>query len=286
MFSIVIPTYNRDDDLKQALISIRNNTTLPFEIIVLHSGIDSTSRICEKYGAISVFDNARKNGKRVKSLWAIINYGIRLAKYDYVLYLNDDCVVLKDWDLVAKKYFDDCDNLGLLVLKTKGIGNVPDFRVNNIYFFNVPCANYAIINKKANVFFDEKYSWYYGDSDIPMRFITESNFVVGKTEENMVIHNHRIDENRKINDSQLTKNLKDTYRFFFKWSTYREENNIIKKGNFIFRLKNFIYFKEKYYFRLYGIKRYLFYKFLGIFFYILLRLLNFSNEKVHLVYDN
>ena len=65
MFSIVIPTYKRDEDLAECLESIKKNTTLPYEVIVLHAGMQSTEKVCEKYGVNSVPDNARKNGVKV-----------------------------------------------------------------------------------------------------------------------------------------------------------------------------------------------------------------------------
>ena len=102
MFSIIIPTYKRDDDLRNCLQSLKENTAGPYEVIVLHPGTDTTVKLCTEFGAQAICDNARKNGKRIKSLWAIINDGIRASVYDYVMYLNDDCLVLPQWDLIAK----------------------------------------------------------------------------------------------------------------------------------------------------------------------------------------
>ena len=228
MFSIVIPTYKRDEDLAECLESIKKNTTLPYEVIVLHAGMQSTEKVCEKYGVNSVPDNARKNGKRVKSLWAIINDGIKLAKYDYVLYLNDDCLVLPEWDKIAADYFSD-NNTGLLVLRTKGIDNNPEFRIGKT-LYNFPCANYAIINKKSEIYFDEKYDWYYGDADIPLQFALTSSFKIKETAENMIIHNHKIDESRKEHDQNMRAVLKDQYRCTIKWAgCYRKDSKLVKK---------------------------------------------------------
>lgn len=229
MFSIVIPTYKRDEDLQECLESIRTNTKLPVEILVLHGGFESTENICKKYDAISMLDNARKDGKRVKGLWAIINEGIKAAKYDYVMYLNDDCLVLPEWDINAEKYFKDDSNLGLLVLKTKGIGQNPSFRIAE-GGYGFPCANYAILNKKTGFLFDEHYDWFYGDADLPLQIAYASEYNIKCTEENMVIHNHKVDENRKERESG-----KDTYDPDFeyyknKWIFYkRQGDRLVKK---------------------------------------------------------
>ena len=243
MFTIVIPTYNRDSDLEECLISIKNNTVLPYEVIVLHSGQQSTTAICEKCGAKSVFDNARKNGKRVKTLWAIINDGIKLAKYDYVMYLNDDCLVMPDWDTIASKYFKD-EKTGLLILKSKGIGNIPYFRIQDTPIIGLPCANYAIINRKAGILFDENYDWYYGDSDISAQFAANSSFLIKTTAEDMVIHNHKIDINRKEHDGRQIQILNDVYRFKLKWCGYKLSGLKLKRKFiflFIFTMGNTIF---------------------------------------------
>lgn len=230
MFSVVIPTYKRDEDLEGALKSLRENTEdTDLEIIVLHPGFDSTVDLCAKYGALSVLDNARQNGKRVKSLWAIINDGIRMAKNPFVMYLNDDCLVLPGWDTTAARYFQDA-KLGLLILKTKGIGQDPNFRVV-MNADGVPCANYGILNRNAGVLFDEGFDWFFGDADIPKRILLKSDFHYTCTEENMVIHNHTIDDNRMQNESQLKQIQKDSHRFYKNWRYYSFKDGKCMRDN-------------------------------------------------------
>lgn len=242
MFSIVIPTYKRDDDLCSCLQSLKENTVYPYEVIVLHPGTESTIALCRQFGAREMYDNARQNGKRIKSLWAIINDGIRAAFYDYVLYLNDDCLVLPQWDVIAKTYFDN-PRLGLLVLKTKGIGQDPFFQVIQT-LYGYPCANYAIINKKAGILFDEQYDWFWGDADIPLSFASMSKYKIASTTENMIIHNHRIDDTRLSNENS-GKNTADENYFQRKWEHYKRHGDYLKKktktavltGKFIFKIK-------------------------------------------------
>lgn len=229
MFSVVIPTYKRDEDLEECLKSIRENSSMKIEIIVLHPGFETTHNVCKKYEAISILDNARSNGKRVKSLWTIINEGIRLASNQYVLYLNDDCLVLPNWDYIASNYFKN-KKIGLLVLKTKGIGQDPQFQIiNSLYYF--PCANYAILNKQAQIYFDENYNWFWSDADIPLQFAI-SKYKIAITKENMVIHNHKVDETRKTNENTEQSNLDHLY-FQNKWKDYKRIGNKLYKKNFV-----------------------------------------------------
>lgn len=244
MFSIVIPTYKRDEDLEECLDSIRKNTKMSVEIIVLHGGFESTEKICKKYDAISMLDNARKDGKRVKGLWAIINEGIKAAKYDYVMYLNDDCLVLPDWDKNAAKYFENEEKLGLLVLKSKGIGQNPEFRIAE-GGYGFPCANYAIINKKMGLLFDEKYDWFYGDADLPLEIAYKTDYKIKTTEENMVIHNHKIDENRKEHEDG--KDVYDPDFMFYekKWMFFKRKGDRLVKKSFVRKLLYIIKTKIK-----------------------------------------
>lgn len=237
-FSIIIPTYNRDEDLESCLKSLKDNSAYNNEVIVLYNLNENTKAICDKYGAKSVFDNARKNGKRIKGLWAILNEGIKAAKNDCVMYLNDDCLVLPDWDKIAAVYFENDKNLGLLVLKTKGIGQDPNFRVIKS-LFDFPCANYAILNKKANVLFDEHYEWFYGDADLPLQIGAFSNMNVGETSENMVVHNHRLDENRKINEDK-SKEAKAVHYFSKKWFFYERADGRLRKKITIKKIYSFV----------------------------------------------
>lgn len=156
-FTTIIPTYDRDEDLERCLRSLQENSVYANEVIVLYDLNDNTKAICDKYGAKSVFDHARANGKRVKSLWGILNEGLKAAANDHVLYLNDDCQVLPRWDAIAAGYFEQRADLGLLVLKTYGIGQAPYFRVAMLdgNFASIPCANYGIINRQAGLCFDE-----------------------------------------------------------------------------------------------------------------------------------
>lgn len=222
-FTTIIPTYNRDDDLEHCLHSLQENSVYENEAIVLYDLNDKTKAICDQYGAKSVFDHARENGKRVKSLWGILNEGLKAAASDYVLYLNDDCLVVPRWDEIAAGYFAKRNNLGLLVLRTYGIGNLPCFRIAMMggRFAGIPCANYGIINKKAGHRFDERIQWYSGDADIALQFAADGDYAIECSAEDMIIHNHRIDTARIFHDNDYFTNFFDEMYFHRKWANYR-----------------------------------------------------------------
>lgn len=232
MISVIIPTYNRNRDLESCLKSIRNNSRSDIEIIVLHPKLDpETDTVCATYGALSVFDEARVNGKRVKSLWGIINHGIELATNRYVCWLNDDCIVLPDWDSLSLDYFKTDLQLALLVLKTKGILQNPEFRVATTEFGTL-VANYGILDKKTGYRFDEKYNWFYGDVDLPLQIARDSTYRIIGTSENMVIHNHIVDTNRIENENDPRSSADRRY-YMKKWWPYKNKDGKLLKKNIV-----------------------------------------------------
>jgi glycosyltransferase involved in cell wall biosynthesis len=89
LFSIIIPTYNRADRLKIALLSLCNQTIKNFEVIVADDGsTDNTREIVESF----------KNQLSLKYIWEENwggparprNLGIKLAKGDWICFLDSD----------------------------------------------------------------------------------------------------------------------------------------------------------------------------------------------------
>lgn len=236
MISVIIPTYNRNEDLERCLSSIRENSRLNPEIIVLHPKTDpKTEELCVRYSARSENDGARVDGKRVRSLWGIINHGINIAANRYVCWLNDDCLVLPDWDAMSLKYFTDDTDLSLLVLKTKGIQQNPEFIIS-INETGIPVANYGILDRETGYRFDERFNWFYGDVDLPMQIARDGQKTIRGSSENMIIHNHVIDENRKANETNPAA-IADEHMFDRKWWPYKAVDGRLVKKNPIEYLK-------------------------------------------------
>jgi GT2 family glycosyltransferase len=86
MISIVIPTYLNAKGLQDCLASIRKFTTGDYEVIVVANGAPEETRPF----ATLWYDKPLGFAKAV-------NAGLCVAKGDYVLILNDDCVFLSQW---------------------------------------------------------------------------------------------------------------------------------------------------------------------------------------------
>lgn len=214
MISIIIPTYNRNVELQKCLKSIGENSKYNNEIIVLHpfTGMEIES-ICGEYGAKLFLDGSRDVSNKKKSLWGMINKGIEMASSRYVCWLNDDNVVLKDWDKTVLGYFDK--ETALVVMKTKGINNNKEYSIMKT-LLNTACANYAVMDKSIGIRFDDRFIWFHGDADISLQSKYIYNKKVLSTKERLVIHAHLFDSNRHDNEKSLQPII-DTERFYRKW---------------------------------------------------------------------
>lgn len=249
MISVIIPTYDRISDLNLALDSLKTNSFFNNEIIVL-SPLENNEikAVCQRYNAKLINDKSRVNGKRVKGLWSIINFGISLSGNKYVCWLNDDCLVLKDWDKFALNYFQD-SLVSMVILKSKGLDNIQEFTTIKA-FSTIDCANYAILDKTIGLRFDEKFNWFHGDSDISLQCVVGYDRKVIATIENCVIHNHRIDIVRSENEED-NRSLYDKKYFNTKWKRLTVVNDRIVN------LSLYEYYNLKFNCRLMLIKHYL-----------------------------
>jgi glycosyltransferase involved in cell wall biosynthesis len=94
LFSVVIPTHNEGEMLRQTVESILLQTTHPsFEIIIVDDG--STDGSCERYqsgdGRVRVITGQNLGIPRARNL------GAESANGEYVLFLDAHCRVSPDW---------------------------------------------------------------------------------------------------------------------------------------------------------------------------------------------
>jgi glycosyltransferase involved in cell wall biosynthesis len=99
--SVIIPTYNRQKDLKTCLNSILIQTKLPKEVIIVDDSDNDKieNLITEENG---IFENKNIDlryirNKRGKSLTIARNVGIDNSTGDVVLFLDDDVILDKDY---------------------------------------------------------------------------------------------------------------------------------------------------------------------------------------------
>jgi GT2 family glycosyltransferase len=110
LFSVVIPTYKREKDLNECLVSILKQSFLPLEVFVIDNARDTETEKLVFAQEKFFNDNGLKLGyikNKENSLTSARNLGAKLCKGDIVSFLDDDVVLDKDYFLETKKFFEN-----------------------------------------------------------------------------------------------------------------------------------------------------------------------------------
>ena len=101
LISIIIPTFNRYDALKNVLQDLEKQIYTNFEVII----IDQSNPFHEDF--YSKYDlNYHIIRQEEPALWKARNKGIKSAKSEYILFLDDDSRIHPDWILEHLKCLD------------------------------------------------------------------------------------------------------------------------------------------------------------------------------------
>lgn len=90
-YSIIVPVYNRPDEVDELLDSLTRQTFNDFEVIIVEDGSATPCKqVCDKYtGSLAIKYFMKPNSGPGQSR----NYGVERASGDYVLILDSDVVV-------------------------------------------------------------------------------------------------------------------------------------------------------------------------------------------------
>jgi len=101
MFSIIIPTFNNLDYLKNCIESIKKNSTYHHEIIPhVNEGKDGTIEYLKKVNIEYTYTNYNSG------ICTGMNMAAKKAKTNYILYAHDDFYFCPKWDKVLKNEVD------------------------------------------------------------------------------------------------------------------------------------------------------------------------------------
>ena len=93
--SVIVPVYNVEDYLEDALDSIVNQTFNDIEVLMIDDGSTDNSRyIIEKYALD--YDNFYAFHKENEGLPITRNYGLKFAKGEYVHFMDSDDFLIND----------------------------------------------------------------------------------------------------------------------------------------------------------------------------------------------
>lgn len=90
LVSVVIPTFNSQDVIKECLESVKKQTYKNIEVIIVDGfSTDDTPKIAKRYGKVFSFGRDPKQ----KNIFAVPfqrNYGAHMAKGNYIYYIDSD----------------------------------------------------------------------------------------------------------------------------------------------------------------------------------------------------
>lgn len=110
LFSLIIPIFNRPDEIDELLESLSKQTyTANYEIVIIEDGSSITcEHVIQKYITLNVSYYFKLNSGPGDSR----NYGMKMAKGDYFIILDSDCIIPDDYlqtvDEELKRDFVDC----------------------------------------------------------------------------------------------------------------------------------------------------------------------------------
>jgi Predicted glycosyltransferases len=107
--SIIIPTYNAHALLQSTIDSIRKHTKEDYELIVVDNGSTDGTLDYLKQQQIITISLPENTGFPVACNW-----GLRLARGDRLLLLNNDVLVTAEWLYRLNRTYDTVSNMGII----------------------------------------------------------------------------------------------------------------------------------------------------------------------------
>lgn len=104
-FSVIVPVYNRRDEVEDLLGSLAKQSLKNFETVIVEDGSpDPCGDIVGKYGEAA---NARYIFRQNEGRSYARNAGIGAARGDYLIFFDSDCVIPPDYFAILTKALDE-----------------------------------------------------------------------------------------------------------------------------------------------------------------------------------
>ncbi len=134
--SVIIPSYNYEKLIKEALDSLVNQSFDDFEIIVVDDGsIDNSVEVIKKYQKkySNIYLFTHKNNLN-KGLSKTVQLGLRHAKGKYIAFLECDDFWEKDYLLKKVKIFEKYPDIGIIFNDVQEFGDKNRINLLKAYF--------------------------------------------------------------------------------------------------------------------------------------------------------
>lgn len=216
-FSIIIPAYNVENYIEKAINSVKSQTFKNFEIIIVEDcSTDNTKEVIKKYKKEATIIYHKKN----KCLGGARNSGIKVARGEYIVFLDSDDYlnnneVLEKLDKLIGKQTVDVIYMGFVSVGKKEFSVIPtketcnrSYRISGDRYTNAwsKCWNTQFLLKN-NLYFPE--NRYYED----VLFIFNA---ISKVEDYLIadfpVHTYVSGRNNSITSRMSFKNIQDNLK--------------------------------------------------------------------------
>jgi glycosyltransferase involved in cell wall biosynthesis len=172
--SVIIPTYNRQEELKACVESLLEQTVLPYEVIIVDDGNLTEvpyKEECKRKGIHCVYlkkDQPDANRSR--------NEGVRLAGGDILFFLDDDVVLYPDYIAEILSVYNDA--------ATNAIGGVGGVLSNRPFRMKhrvkrILEVMFLISGFREGKVLPSGFCTEYGNTGLPIEVATEVDFLSG-----------------------------------------------------------------------------------------------------------
>lgn len=104
-FSIVVPVYNRPDEVDELLESLTRQSEKNFEVIIVEDGsINKCDYVVEKYSSrlpVTYFEKSNSGPGQTR------NAGAQRSRYDYLVFFDSDCIIPENYIENVSKYIEN-----------------------------------------------------------------------------------------------------------------------------------------------------------------------------------
>lgn len=105
-FSVIVPVYNRIDEIKDLLESLDKQTLKNFEVIIIEDGSSMPcEKVCQQYTAKGLDVHYFFKDNEGRSIAR--NYGLERANGEYMVFFDSDCVIPPDYFSILTESLDN-----------------------------------------------------------------------------------------------------------------------------------------------------------------------------------
>ncbi|AWK02991.1 hypothetical protein HYN56_01670 [Flavobacterium crocinum] len=258
LISIIIPTYNRAEFIRETLNSILVQTYKNWECIIVDDGsVDNTADLIKEF---QLKDNRIKYyhrpEKRIKGPNSCRNYGFELSKGDYIKWLDSDDILninalettshyfSKHFDLIVSslEYIDINKNIIEKDHNFFSDNIIQDYLIGKIaYYISPPTWKRSFLNNRAYLFDEEITNL--DDWDFNLRMLYENPSVAylnDKLIQYRIHHQSLSHEINKLNFKEIKSEFKAIKKHLLLIKKNKKANPRILKIYFKNRCKNIL----------------------------------------------